>query len=223
MKKLTLLLLLTTSLLFSQEKIETKLGDFNTLKVFSGLKVELIKADETKVIVTGTKADQVSVKNKNGILKLSLKLIEGFKYDDVTIKLYYQNDIATLDANEGSHIFSNEIIKQQHLELKTQEGARIETLLAIKYLTVKCVTGGIIDVEGTVQNQTIEANTGGIFEGFEVESIQTTVVSSAGAVVEVTVSEVLDAKVNFGGTIYYKGSPEVLKTKKVIGGKIQQK
>lgn len=223
MKHLTLLLLLTTSLLFSQETIETKLGDFTSLKVFSGLKVELIKANETKVVVTGTKANQVSVKNKNGTLKLSLKLIEGFKYDDVTIKLYYQNNIATLDANEGSHIFSNEIIKQQHLELKTQEGARIETSLAIKYLTIKCVSGGIIDIEGSVQNQKIEANTGGIYEGFEVESIQTTVVSSAGAVVEVTVSEMLDAKVNFGGTIYYRGNPEALKTKKVIGGKIEQK
>lgn len=223
MKKITLLLLLTTSFIFSQEKIETKLGDFTDLKVFSGLEVELIKGTETKVVVTGTKANQVSVKNKNGILKFSLKFPEGFKYDDVTIKLYYQDNIAILDANEGAHIFSNETIKQQHLELKTQEGAHIDAILNVKYLTVKTVSGGIVDVSGTVQNQKIEANTGGIYEGFEVESIQTTAVSSAGAVVEVTVSEMLDAKVNFGGTIYYKGNPEALKTKKVIGGKIQQK
>ena len=223
MKKLALLLLFTSSLIFAQETIETKLGDFNSLKVFSGLKVELIKADVAKVVVTGFKADQVSIKNKNGILKFSIKFIEGFKYDDVSIKLYYHDNIATLDANEGSHIFSDTELKQQHLELKTQEGAHIEAILDVKYLTVKTVSGGIIEVNGTVQNQTIDANTGGIYEGFDLESTQATATSSAGAVVEVLVSEMLDAKVNFGGTIYYKGNPEELKTKKVIGGKIESK
>ncbi|MFD1292914.1 head GIN domain-containing protein [Lutibacter holmesii] len=222
MKKLALLLLFTSALAFGQETIETNLGDFNTLKIFSGLKVELIKSDVSKVVITGSKASQVSIKNKNGILKFSIKFIEGFKYDDVAIKLYYTN-IPTLDANEGSHIFSNEVIKQQHLELKTQEGATINAALDVKYLTVKTVSGGIIEVSGTVDNQTIEGNTGGIYEGFEVESTHTTAVSSAGSVVEVNVSEMLDAKVNFGGTIYYKGNPEELKTKKVIGGKIESK
>ena len=98
MKKLTLLLFFTSSLIFAQDTIETKLGDFNSLKVFSGLKVELIKADVAKAVVTGFKADQVSIKNKNGTLKFSIKFIEGFKYDDVSIKLYYKNSIATLTA-----------------------------------------------------------------------------------------------------------------------------
>lgn len=223
MKKLVLLLLLTTSLLFSQESIETKLGDFNTLKIFSGLEVELIKAGEAKVIITGAKAEQVSVKNNDGILKFSLKFPERFTYEDVKIVLYYSTPIATLDVNEGSHIFSNEIIKQQHLELKTQEGGTIDASLEVKYLTIKSVSGGIINVEGIVQNQTIEANTGGIYKGFNIESTQATATSSAGAVIEVNVSEMLNAKVNFGGTIYYKGDPEELKTKKIIGGKIQKK
>ena len=223
MKKLALLLLFTSSLVFAQETIETKLGDYNTLKIFSGLKVELIKSDVSKVVVTGSKADQVSIKNKNGILKFSIKFIEGFKYDDVSIQLYYINNIPTLDANEGSHIFSDAVLKQQHLELKTQEGAHIDAILDVKDLTVKTVSGGIIEVSGTVQNQTIESNTGGIYEGFDVESTHTTATSSAGAVVEVSVSEMLDAKANFGGTIYYKGNPEEVKTKKVIGGKIESK
>jgi hypothetical protein len=224
MKKLTLLLLLfSCSILFSQETIVTKLGDFTTLKVFSGLKIELQKAVISKVEISGSKADQVSIKNKNGTLKISLKLLEGFNYDDVNIVLYYSNPMDVIDANEGSYITSDNMLKQQHLELRVQEGAQIKLNLNIKYLTVKTVSGGIIDVAGTTQNQTIEATTGGIYKAFDLESVQARISSSSGAKADVYVTEMLDAKVNFGGSIYYKGNPEELLTKKVIGGTIKSR
>lgn len=223
MKKLTFILFLTCSVLFGQEAITKKLGDFSTLKIYSGLTVEIQKANTSEVVITGKKADQVSIKNKNGVLKISLGFPDGFKYEDVKVMLYYSDDIAILDANEGSYIISGERISQQHLELKTQEGANIDLVLDVKYLTIKSVSGGIIETLGTTQNQTIEANTGGIYKGFELKSVQTTASSSSGAVVDVNVSEMLDAKVNFGGSIYYIGNPEELKTKKMIGGVIKAK
>jgi len=222
MKKITLLLLLTCSVAFSQKTQVTKLGDFSTLKVYSGLKVELIKGEVSKVEISGPKSDQVSIKNKNGTLKISLKFPDGFKDDDVILVLHYSKAIDIIDANEGSLIFSNQLIKQQHLELKVQEGARIESEIQTKYLTIKTVSGGIVNVNGSTQNQSIEANTGGIYKGYDLESIETNVVSSSGAVVRVFVNEMLDAKVNFGGTILYKGNPEELKTNKVLGGKIKK-
>jgi len=223
MKKLTFMLLLLTTSLFSQESIVTRLGDFTTVKVFSGLEVELIKSNEAKVVITGSKADQVSVKNKNGVLKFSLKFTDGFTKGDVAIQVYYLNKIDILDANEGAYIYSDTVLNQQHLELKTQEGADIDVDLNVKYLTIKSVSGGIVDVSGTTQNQTVDVNTGGIYHGYDLDSEQATVTCSAGGIIKVNVSEMLDATVNFGGTIYYKGNPEEVKTKKVIGGKILSK
>lgn len=223
MKKLTLILLLTSSIVFSQESIVTKLGDFTGLKVFSGLEVELIKSNEAKVVITGSKANQVSVKNKNGTLKFSLKYTDSFKKGDVAIQVYYLNKIDILDSNEGAYIYSEEVLNQQHLELKSQEGARINVAVDVKYLTIKSVTGGFIEVSGTTQNQIIDANTGGIYKSFDLESKQATATASAGGNIDVNVSEILNATVNFGGSIYYKGAPEELKTKKVVGGTIKQK
>ena len=223
MKKLTLLLLFSCAILFSQETVVTKLGDFTTLKVFSGLKIKLQKSDIARVELSGSKADQVSIKNKNGTLKISLNLLEGFNYDDVNIVLYYSNSMDVIDVNEGSYITSDELLKQQHLELRAQEGAQIKLDLKIKYLTVKTVSGGIIDVTGATQNQTVEATTGGIYLAFDLESVQARISSSSGAKVNVYATEMLDAKVNFGGSIYYKGKPEELITKKVIGGTIKNR
>lgn len=222
MKNITLLLLFSCSIVFAQETITTNLGDFNDLKVFSGLTVKLEKSDVAKIVITGSKADQVTVKNKNGLLKLSLNFADGFKYEDVSITLFYNKNIGILDANEGAYILSDDSIEQLNLELKVQEGAHIELPLNVKYLTAKTVSGGIIDIHGTTQNQTVDANTGGIYKAYDLKSTQTVATSSAGAIVHVQAKEVLDAKVNFGGTIYYKGTPEELKTKKVVGGTIKE-
>ena len=69
MKKLTLLLVFISTLTFAQEKIITKLGDFNTLKVYNGLTVELKKGESSRVEITGSQSKDVSIKNSNGILK----------------------------------------------------------------------------------------------------------------------------------------------------------
>jgi hypothetical protein len=223
MKKLALLLTLTCSILFAQEPITKNLGDFNTIKVYNGLTVKLQKSSTSKIEISGEKSEDVSIKNANGILKIRLKFPEGFTAEDVKITVFYNSNIDVLDANEGGNIISDETINQQHLEVKVQEGARIELPVETKYLVVKAVSGGIITLTGVTQNQTIEATTGAIYNAFDLQSKQTEVTAASGATVEVKTSEVLDAKVRFGGTIYYKGTPEVLKTKKIIGGTIKDK
>jgi len=223
MKKITLLLILISTLGMSQKTITTKLGDFHTLKVFNGLTVELQKAATSKVVISGSQSEDVSIKNADGVLKIRLHFPDSFTAEDVKIVLYYSKDIDVLDANEGGEIFSDKTLKQQHLEVRTQEGAKINLAVNTKHLTVKSVSGGIIELTGVTENQKVEATTGGIYEAFEMQSKQAIVTAASGANVEISISEILDAKVRFGGNIYYKGTPEVLKTKKVIGGKIVDK
>lgn len=221
MKKLSLLLVLTCSMVFAQEQITKNVGDFNTLKVFNGLKVEIQKSNSSKIEITGSQSEDVTVKNSNGKLKIRVKFPDKFTANDVRIILFYNTSIAVLDANEGAMIVSDEKIIQQQLEVKVQEGAKIKAQVDIKYLVVKAVSGGNIKLSGSTQNQTIEANTGAVYEAYDLESKQTVVVAASGANVKVNTTEVLDAKVLFGGTIYYRGNPEVLKTKKIIGGTIK--
>ncbi|SDW09058.1 Putative auto-transporter adhesin, head GIN domain [Lutibacter oricola] len=221
MKKLILVFVLISTIGFAQESITKNLGDFNQLKVYNGLDVELKKGSESKIEITGSQAEDVTIKNSNGTLKIRLKFPERFTSDDVNIVVYYSKDIDILDANEGAEIFSEEKIKQSHLEVKVQEGAKIDLDIKVKHLEVKCVTGGIINLEGKATNQTIEATTGGVYDGYNLQSITVMVTAASGAKAEVDAKELLDAKVRFGGNIYYKGTPETIKSKKIIGGTIK--
>lgn len=223
MKKLTLFIMLFTAILFAQEPITTNLGDFNTVKVYNGLTVELQKSNSSKIEISGSQAKDVSVKNSNGTLKIRLKFPEGFIAENVKIILYHSQDIPVLDANEGASIFSEEPVKQQHLEVRTQEGAKIKLDIDTKYLIAKSVSGGIISLSGVTESQTVEATTGGIYSAYGLQSKQAIVTSASGANIEIRASELLDANVRFGGSVFYKGTPEILKTKITIGGTIKDK
>ena len=220
--KVIILFLGFTAFTYAQDKTQN-LGDFTEIKVFNGLAVDIERSDKAKIEISGEKTNDVTIKNVNGKLKLSLKFPENFNPDKVKIKVFYNQDLITLDANEGSAIFSYDTIKQEDITIKTQEGAYIKVPVEVKYLTIKAVTGASIKIRGTATNQEVEVTTGGTYEAYDLITEYADVVSASGGKVEVTVSNLLDAKVRFGGNIYYQGNPEKVNTKKIMGGTIKNK
>lgn len=225
MKKLVFIFtILFTASIFSQEAEITKnLGDFSTLKVFNGISIELIEADEQKLEVYGEKSDKVKIKNVNNTLSLSLKFPEINADGKVNIKLYYKKKIDVIDANGGVTITGNSI-NQSKVEIKSQERAFIDLAIKVKYLTVKATSGGIIKLSGETKVQDIDVDLYGVYHGYELKvSGNTSIKAGLGTKAEIATGDTLKAKVSFGGSIFYKGDPEVIKDKKVVGGIIQKK
>jgi|TARA_B110000285_G_scaffold232469_1_gene303595 hypothetical protein len=223
MKKTTILVLMLSTMVFSQEQIVKELGTFTELKVFNGLLIKVEKSDNARVVITGIKRGDVVVKNINGIVKISMKLTEAFSSDEVSVQLYYADNISVIDGNEGAIIQVKEVFKQQSVELRAQEGAEIKIRLKVKYLIAKAVSGGRITPKGRATNQNLELSTGGSYMGYNLETDQSYVSASSGSVAQVFVNEILNAKVSLGGSIYYKGDPTDIITKKIIGGTIKSK
>lgn len=222
-KKFILLIFILSSInTFSQERT-INLGDFNVLKVFSGVTLELIRSDEQKIVIIGEKKENLTVKNTNGRLKVFLRFPEIYNDKDVNIKLYYKEDLDILDANEGAAIFSDQTFTQQNVTVRSQEGAYIHLVLDTKYIIVKAVSGGNIRLRGKVTDQEVEVTTGGVYEGYELDSEIAEVTSASGGKVEVKASSFLEANVRFGGNIFYKGAPVKVKTNKIFGGTIINK
>jgi hypothetical protein len=217
-----ILALFICSISFAQERT-INLGDFNILKVFNGLSLELVRSDEQKIVISGEKKENVTVKNTNGKLKVFLNFPEVYDDERVKIKLYYKEDIDVLDANEGAAIFSNGVFKQQNVTIRSQEGAYVHIVLDVPFLSVKAVTGGNIRLRGTAKNQEVEVTTGAIYDSYELLTENSEVIAASGAIAEINVSSLLEAKVRFGGKIFYKGDPEKVTTQKIIGGLIEKK
>ena len=212
-----------TMLASAQTTITKKLGEFTTIKVFNGINLELVKSTENKIIITGQKAEKVTVKNKNNTLKVALKFPETTADGKVRITVYYESILQVIDANEGATV-TGKGITQPQVEIKAQEGAFINMVVNVKHLKVKSTSGAVIKLSGATKNQTVEANLGGMYHGYKLKVSDLNYVrAGSGSKVEVQSGETLDAKVSFGGSIFYKGTPEVFKDKKVIGGVIEQR
>ncbi len=212
-----------TVLASAQTTINKKLGDFSEIKIFNGIDVELIKSDESKIIITGEKAEKVKIKTSNNTLRLSLKFPETTGEGKVKVTLYFVKDLDVIDANEGA-VITCKNIKQSKVEIKAQEGAFINMVVNVKHLKVKSSSGAVIKLSGETKNQHVAADLGGMYHGYKMQvSDMTMVKAGSGSKVEVQAGETLDAKVSFGGSIFYKGKPEVFKDKKVIGGVIEHR
>jgi len=221
MKKLFLLFVLVTTITVAQDKRTLELGQFNSIKIYKGLKINLIKSDERKIVIEGKRQREVVVKNKNGNLKIYIKLTESLRKYNLNIKLYTNNNINLIDVNEGARLFSNDTINQLKITLKAQEGAFIDVPLNVKYLTAKIISGSNIRTSGICKSQNIRVGQGGIYDAYNLKTEQTKVVVATGGKAEVSVTDILDAAVRLGGNVYYKGSPDVKKAKKFIGGVIK--
>jgi flagellin-specific chaperone FliS len=227
-KKATFICALMFSYLFSAQTVITKnLGDYNTLKVFNGIAVELIQSDTQRLEITGEKSERVKIKHVNNILKISLPFSlnpeNNAAEGQVLIKLYYNKNIDIIDANEGATITSKDF-NQDVLEVNSQERAFINLTSKVKYLIVRTSTGGMIKLTGTTENQEVDVDLYGIYNGYGMQtSGNSTVKAGTGAKAEILAGKTLSAKVSFGGSIFYKGNPEFVKDKKVIGGIIQKR
>ena len=228
MKKLNFILLFFIGLtVTAQSPVNKNLGDYNILKVYNGIEVELIKSTDQKLEITGEKSEMVKIKNVNNTLKLSLPFsltpADNAADGKILVKLYYNRAINIIDANESATITSKDFY-QDKLEVNAQERAFINLTTKTNYLIVRASSGGIVKLSGTAKNQEIDVDLYGIYHGFNLQVAgNSTVKSGTGAKAEVNAGETLNAKVSFGGTIFYKGNPEVVKDKKLIGGIIEKR
>ncbi|MCO4822483.1 MAG: DUF2807 domain-containing protein [Flavobacteriaceae bacterium] len=222
MKKLVFTLMLISAFGMAQEKVTMNLGDFHSLKTYRGLQVELIKADDAKIIIDGNRSSEVTVKNSSGVLKISMSITHTFSADDVMVYLYFKDNIDVIDANEGSHIFSDEVLKQEKITAKAQEAGRIKLEIDTEQLDVTVVTGGQVNLKGSSKNQNVKSNTGGIYKGERLETEYTKVSSYTGGMADVKASKLVDAKASTGGTVSIIGEPEEVKKNESLGGYVRQ-
>jgi len=219
MKHLQIVLFIVCTQLFSQTATTKTLGEFSELKVYDLINTELIKASENKIVVSGNNSENISIVQKNGTLKIRMKLKHKFNGAETQVKIYYTG-IDVIDANEGSFIFSKDIIKQYEILLKAQEGSKILVNTDTKRLIVKSITGSTITTKGVSENQDITIRTGGVYRGANNTVENTDLNIKAGGEAAVRTLNVLDINIFAGGDVFIYGTPKQLKQKKIFGGRI---
>ncbi len=207
---------------FAQKENTKELEKFTELKVYDRIVVSLVKSNENKLVITGDDKDEVNISNKNGLLKIKMEFDNFLDGNEAKATLYYTEELALLDANENAKIRSDETIKGDRVEIKTQEGGKIDLKINIKDLYTKSISGGEVTLTGSADKQEVMVNTGGKTYNKQLDTNETTVVVNAGGRADVKATDKVTAKVRAGGSIYIYGNPKSIEKDKVFGGKIKE-
>lgn len=202
------------------QTVTKNVGDFTSVKVFDKINVQLVASSKSQVQISGEKANDVQVINKDGDLKIRMQTTKTLQGSVVNVTVYYNKGLQEIDANEGATVTNSGKIKSNSLALNVQEGASINVSLDVQKLSVNSVTGGVVQTSGKATTQGVVINTGGKYNGKDLTTSQTTVAINAGGSAEVYASKVVDAKTRAGGTIDIYGSPATVNKKTNLGGQI---
>jgi len=221
MKKILLVAFLGLSQ-FINAQVTKNLGDFSTVRVFDKINVTLVKSSESKIVITGSRAEDVEVVSKNNDLKVRMKLTKLLAGEDISATIYYKN-IDQVEASEGSFVGSSDTFKSTAFAVNAKEGSTIKLTLDVSKLTSKANSGGILQIDGKATNHDLVITSGGIFKGKSLTTAQTTVTVNGGGDADVLATDFVDAKTRAGGDINVYGNPKQVNKKTTAGGTINIK
>lgn len=219
MKKIVFCLLACSSIAFGQ--IEKKPGDFHKVTSFDQIDVILVPGNENIVQIDGKSADDVELINKNGELKIRMKLLKLLDGDHISVTVYYK-EIDAVEANEGSRISCTDKIESTSFDIIAKEGSEVKLLLNIEKLNVRTSNGSTVNISGTAKFQEVVVNSGANYQAESLETQQTEIVCNAGGNARIFATKLVDAKVRAGGNILIYGTPKQINEKIVAGGTIKE-
>ena len=215
--RLVFLLLVTSTLTFAQA---IRLGQFDEIKVFDGIRVTVIPSQADSLVIEGKNKDFVSYKNKNGRLYIRMNVKKRLSGFNTTVALFSSTPLEVIDVNEGAFVSFQDVLFQQSIVLKAQEGAEIDAILDVQKVTTKTVSGGIVNLKGAAVTQEHRVSAGGVVDAATLDSQQVQVSVKAGGSAAVSATELADARVSLGGSVKVYGEPKKLIQKTAVGGNI---
>ena len=217
MKNPWLVFFLLSSSVFSQQKT---IGEFSELIIKDGLHVTMIAAEKNAISITSKNEKGVTVTNKDGRLKISMKPFQTLKGIDANIELFSSSEIKKIEVSRGAYLTALDTLQTKDLHIRSRKGAEIDLSLFAKKATYTAKTGGKIIITGEVEQQQIRISSGGTVDAQRTLSKESTAKIIFGGSCEVQATSLFDLTTRFGGVARVHGDPLKTVHNKTIGGSI---
>jgi len=199
------------------------LDPFDEINVAGNVEVMLAESDEEAATLTveNIPEEKVSIKVKNGVLKIKVLQSMFYKNEKVEVYVTYR-DLRAIRGDAGARIENRSVLEGDELLARAGSGSEINLRVKLNSLEAGASEGGVLRIGGQTERQEASAATGGRYEAFELECRRTYAKANTGGDAEVVALEYLEASANTGGTIYYKGNPEEVNMKTALSGDVKK-
>jgi hypothetical protein len=223
-KSIVGLLWLVSLPLLAQETETRPLSTFRGVKVSQAIDVYLKKGDKesARVEVSGGSLSDVVTAVEGSSLKLKMKDHLNFQFK-VNVKVYVTYvALDKISASSASSIFSEGVIKSDHIDIGASSAANIEVSLDANSTMVDTSSAGEVVLEGKSSKLEVEASSAGDIDAYKLESETVVANVSSGGEAKLSVSKDLEAHASSGGDIRYRGNPTRTNTHSSSGGSVKK-
>lgn len=221
MKKMIFFGMLFFFVAVKAQQVTVDLNNFTQAEISNGLKVNFIKSEENKAIITGVKRDKVKLKVDDGMLKINMSINHIWNEDNTHVDVYYKQ-LNRLEAKQGSKVEVKEVIMQPIVSFRVQEGSEIRANVKVEDISASAVTGGKLDISGIADQQQIEVSSAGQFKGEHLLGKMVDITIKGGGTANVFSKEIVKARVRAGGNIFIYGDPDRVEEATTLGGTIKK-
>ncbi|MEO0788951.1 MAG: head GIN domain-containing protein [Bacteroidota bacterium] len=202
--------------------IDQPIRSFGQLSLFGFFEMELIPADEPRLLISSDDVDPAKVKvvQRGDMLKISL-LRSVIHDEEIDLVLYYvPNRLTSIQVGGGAQIHSSEKLQTDDLRIRAGSGSQVFLEVDLERLDATASEGGHLSLRGTAEAIDCNANTGGIIEGHRLIGQAVICRAGTGGEVSIYAEQSIDAKASTGGAIRYGGEAEETFIRTILGGEI---
>jgi len=171
--------------------------------------------------IKGIELEKVQTNIEENVLRI--RMPAGTDNRNVRGKaVVYYSELRFIASYTSAVITSNEIFKQDNLELKAGSGGEMYLKIDLENISIKSSEGGLIFLSGQVKEQKINVLSGGVVSAFELICDSVIVKATTGGKARIVANEYLKAIATTGGYISYKGNPSNISVKEKLGGDVSK-
>ena len=223
MKRVLIVILICVAQVGAAQETESRnVSSFKGLKVAEGIDVYLKKGDKEalKLEVTGVKPSAVVTEISGDYLKIHMR--EG-RYRDKTVKVYVTYvTLEKLSASSAANIFSESVIKANHLTLSASSAASIEIEVDADGIETDVSSAADIEIKGKTKRLIADISSAGELDAYDLISEVVEVDVSSGGSAKVNAVKEISANASSGGDIRFRGNPEKSNTNSSSGGSVKK-
>lgn len=209
---------------YDYSPIDQPLRPFGQLSVLGFFEIELIPAEEARLVINSDDVDPAKVKilQRGDQLKLSL-LRSVLNDEEIEVEIYYiPNKLDNIMVSGGAEIRSAEQLQTRDLRIRAGSGSRVALEVELDRLDATASEGGHLSLRGTADFVDCNANTGGILDGHRLVGQDVVCRAGTGGEVSIYAQQSLDAKASTGGIINYDGEADERQVRTMLGGEVER-
>ncbi len=189
---------------------ERNIGNFNGIKVSSGIDISLTQGNKTKLVIRADEdlIDDVNSDVRGGILELSVDR-KWFRSGHVEAFITF-TDINMIHASAGSDVISDDFLKFNEIQLEASSGSDIKLELEAMEVDIRTSSGSDATLSGSCRDFTARASSGSDIDAYDFEVENAILDLSSGSDVKIWVTGSLEVEASSGSDVNYRGDPKVL-------------